>query len=325
MLTSEWYRPHGPVHLSPEVLARNVFHGAMCELRLTPKPGLVDRRDCGSHPDLTYGTVSRSASMLPGYFQEILEAHRRDRGMAAYVAAGRRAEERMLAAVGSNAHRGFIFLGGVLLLAACQGTEEIGELRLEIAQLAEEFYSDASLRRAEPESHGGRVRREYAMGGIRAEALAGLPSIFEVGLPALAESLDRHGDFVLASYSVISRLMQCVEDTTAVHRCGPEGLTRLHRDGAVLERACEEGGDVLPLLERWNEEYRAIGLTMGGVADCLGLTFALYLTLAHAREPEIAGLDSLLLRDAFSRASLLPPPAPRGREIAWTSEITSNP
>jgi triphosphoribosyl-dephospho-CoA synthase len=69
--------------------------------------------------------------------------------------------------------------------------------------------------------------------------------------------------------------MQQVEDTTAIHRCGLEGLSRLRRDGARLQKLLEQQQEPKPMLAALNEEYCAAGLTMGGVADCMALTFAL--------------------------------------------------
>jgi len=73
----------------------------------------------------------------------------------------------------------------------------------------------------------------------------------------------------------MARLMEIVEDTTAIHRCGAAGLERIRQDGAALRKALQAGLDPVPLLAAWNEEYRRLGLTMGGVADCLALTLAL--------------------------------------------------
>jgi triphosphoribosyl-dephospho-CoA synthase len=70
-------------------------------------------------------------------------------------------------------------------------------------------------------------------------------------------------------------LMQRVEDTTAIRRCGLEGLSRLRRDGARLQRLLEQQQAPEPMLAALNQEYRRSGLTMGGVADCMALTFAL--------------------------------------------------
>ena len=70
-------------------------------------------------------------------------------------------------------------------------------------------------------------------------------------------------------------LMQHVEDTTAIHRCGLEGLSRLRQDGARLQRLLQKQQEPEPMLTALNEQYRELGLTMGGVADCMALTFAL--------------------------------------------------
>jgi len=61
-----------------------------------------------------------------------------------------------------------------------------------------------------------------------------------------------------------------------LHRCGPEGLDRVREDGQALQVLLDRGSDPRAFLQRSNEAYRKIGLTMGGVADCLALTFALH-------------------------------------------------
>jgi len=68
--------------------------------------------------------------------------------------------------------------------------------------------------------------------------------------------------------------MQNLEDSTAVHRCGLEGLRRLREDGRRIQAALESGDDHRRLLSVLNDEYRAMRLTMGGVADCLALSLA---------------------------------------------------
>jgi len=74
----------------------------------------------------------------------------------------------------------------------------------------------------------------------------------------------------------MATLMRKVEDTTAVRRCGLEGLERLRRDGAILQDLLDMGRDPEPFLVLLNEDYRRDNLTMGGVADCMALTWALH-------------------------------------------------
>jgi triphosphoribosyl-dephospho-CoA synthase len=336
--------------VNPHLLAEALVQGARAEVDLTPKPGLVDRHDNGSHPDLDRARMMRSVDLLPPYYEELiglriraggpaaagsrsgvlrpLEAGRevlwdeaeaprpkpdRAQSLSSCIEAGRRAEARMQEAIGSNTHRGYIFLSGLVLLAACDLAEEsrgaflkgapdddreqfttgprcsgmddgtIGPdlplvaLRRAIGSVASAFF-DAAIPLDSPASTpgrpGARVRDGYGLGGVRAESLAGLPSVFEVGLPAYLAARDQSPERDVAAYHALAALMQRVEDTTAVARCGIDGLARLCRDGSALQMILERGADPRPALSLWNDEYRAQRLTMGGVTDCLALVLA---------------------------------------------------
>ncbi|MDX1657044.1 MAG: triphosphoribosyl-dephospho-CoA synthase, partial [Candidatus Competibacteraceae bacterium] len=121
---------------------------------------------------------------------------------------------------------------------------------------------------------GARVRVRYGAGGIVQEALVGLPAVFEVGLPALVLAKALGLDSRRSLWLAMARLMQRVEDTTALRRCGPVGLERLRVDGARLEALLLAGLDPVPFLVRTNDDYCRMRLTMGGVADLLGLCIA---------------------------------------------------
>jgi triphosphoribosyl-dephospho-CoA synthase len=268
--------------IEPHIMAGALVFGARAELDLTPKPGLVDRYDNGSHPDLDHTRMVRSIELLPRYYQELIGIRsgadrRAASSLAACIDAGRRAEARMEEAIGTNTHRGYIFLSGLLLLAVCDVAsgdgivEAIGPqvaLRRAVVSVARQFF--AANRRPGADRPGARVRAALGLGGVRAEALAGLPAVFAAGLPAY---LAARSDF--AAFHALAALMQNVEDTTAVLRCGLAGLGRLRGDGAVLQALLDRGDDPRPVLSAWNEEYRTQRLTMGGVADCLALVFAL--------------------------------------------------
>jgi len=262
--------------LRPEPLAASLALGALRELELTPKPGLVDLRDSGSHPDLSLAAMRASVALLPQYFDTILRCAREGRPLAEFVQAGIDAEARMTLAIQANAHRGYLFLAGLALMGAlvCGGSPDL--LPGAIAEQAAAFFKDFGA----TDSRGARIRDRHGLGGIRGEALAGLPAVFQHGWPRYREALDAGWNPDHAAFYLMALLMQRVEDTTAVNRCGLEGLARLRRDGAALQRLLERGCDPEPALAALNREYRASGLTMGGVADCMALTFALELSAA---------------------------------------------
>jgi triphosphoribosyl-dephospho-CoA synthetase len=221
-------------------LADCLTAGLRVELDLTPKPGLVDRRDSGSHPDACAAGL-------------------RQLGMAA--------EARMSAQFGTNTHRGAIFLGGLLLTGLHRASSRDA---LTVSQAIGAFALELFADRLPTDTTGARVRARYGVGGIIAEALDGLPCVFRTGLPALREARQRRWPRDRVLYLLMARLMRTVEDTTALRRCGPAGLARLRRDGARLEELLLAGLDPVPFLVEANDSYRRQRLTMGGVADLIG-------------------------------------------------------
>lgn len=252
-----------------ERLAASLIKGLRAELFLTPKPGLVDLLDSGSHPDLTLAKMTASIDLITDYFDDLLSALAAGATIPELVFAGRRAEERMLATLGTNTHKGAIFLGGLLLVARFRATAAGLPLQPTVAAVAREVLAFS----APAATHGQTARATYRAGGIVAEARGGLPSLFGVALPAWRHALQMGGSTQQAAFFMLSRLMQTVEDTTALHRCGRPGLAQLQKDGRLLEAMLIEGFDPVPLLTKLNLEYRAMNLTMGGVADLLGVAF----------------------------------------------------
>ena len=260
-----------PGRFDPAALAAGLVLGARKELDLTPKPGLVDRRDSGSHPDLTYAAMGRSLDLLPAYFDDLLAGAKAGRPLEAAVAAGRAAEDRMARTIHANAHRGYIFLAGLTLLGACACGGDPAALGPAVGDLARAFFAA----HGDPHSHGAELRHRHHLGGIRAEAEAGLLSVLHHGWPAYREALDAGWEPDHAAFYLMALLMQRVEDTTAAHRCGLAGLACLRRDGARLQRILEDQRDPVPWLAGRNQAYVRMNLTLGGVADCMALVFAL--------------------------------------------------
>jgi triphosphoribosyl-dephospho-CoA synthetase len=254
-----------------ELYANALVAGAAMELYLTPKPGLVDLADCGSHPDLTVSLMERSLHFLPCYMEDLIRSLYAGEHFACQAEIGLRTEKAMLATLGTNTHKGYIFLSGLLLVARWRsGAACEHRFRACIAALAGEFF----MENKQFFTNGRRASARYRAGGIVRETMEGLPSLFDEALPAYMEAFERSGSPRTASYAMMGRLMQCVEDTTALHRCGPLGLARIRRDGSRIERIIAEGDECTPFLLEINGEYTRMGLTMGGVADLMGLSYA---------------------------------------------------
>ncbi|BDV44010.1 2-(5''-triphosphoribosyl)-3'-dephospho-CoA synthase [Geotalea uraniireducens] len=277
-----------------ELFAQSLVKGAALGLYLTPKPGLVDMADAGAHPDLTLAKMEHSLEIIDDYLAELIRSLSDGERLLCQAVVGRRAEQVMLEECGTNTLKGYIFLSGLLLIARWHaGANNQERLRQTVARLAEEYFAI----RGEEETNGRTARRRFRTGGIVQEALAGLPALFDCAVPAYLEGIGRFGCFTTASFFMLARLMQTVEDTTTLHRGGTMGLARLRRDGQSLERAITGQGDVIGLLTVLNDEYVRMNLTMGGVGDLLCLAYG-YLTAsgqlmgdaggAHRSKPQIS-------------------------------------
>ncbi|MDR2112756.1 MAG: triphosphoribosyl-dephospho-CoA synthase, partial [Candidatus Accumulibacter sp.] len=253
-----------------ERLAAALAAGAMMELRLTPKPGLVDLLDNGSHPDLSFPIMERSIGIVARYLEEIVASLRAGEPFARQREIALQSERRLHAELGTNTHKGYIFLAGMLLIARHHaGAPDESALRESLSAQARAFFSTAGER----DTHGARARRQFRSGGIVREASDAYPSLFEGALPVFRQTMARRECATTASFAMMARLMQTIDDTTTLHRGGLEGLARVRRDGRTLERLIAEGEDCAAFLERLNQDYKRLNLTIGGVADMLGLAF----------------------------------------------------
>jgi triphosphoribosyl-dephospho-CoA synthetase len=141
-----------------------------------------------------------------------------------------------------------------------------------VSRAAEEIFSDRERLHG---SHGDLVRKEHPRSGIVTEALDGLPGLFDCVLPHTM----RYPDDIRGVFMAMAELMLYVDDSTTRHRCGDIGIDILRAAGKELKQCLLAGNDYIGLLTRLDGEFRQQNLTMGGVADLLGvgLGYAAYL------------------------------------------------
>lgn len=278
-----------------ERLADGLARGAALELYLTPKPGLVDLADCGSHPDLSLAIMERSIRIVAAYLDELVGSLVAGEPFLYQKKIGLRAEQRLLKSLGTNTHKGYVFLGGMLLIARWRAASaDETAIRSELSGLAEIFFRAGEA----SSSHGRLARERYGAGGIVQETRLGFPALFDQALPAFRAAIKRQAGFGEASFAMLARLMQTVDDTTTLHRGGPAGLARVRQDGRRLERLIASGDDYPAFLRATNRAYIRMNLTMGGVADLLALAYGYLLasgeitenTLDHLGTGRSAGL-----------------------------------
>lgn len=256
-------------------IGRLAVRSLYAELALYPKPGLVSLVDNGSHEDMTAATFMRSLFALRHYFIAITEAGMADAPFSTLQRLGMVAEARMLTATGGiNTHRGAIFCLGMLCatIGYCRAHHialSAQAIRATLllqwgAALAAHTHAGSSL------SHGLQAAAQYAASGAREEAALGLPSVFEVALPALKRTLDAGRSLHCAQIDAFFSLMAHVSDTNVYHRGGAAGAAAVKH---LAQNFLARGGSADP---SWKTV--ALGchqalvrqrLSPGGAADLL--------------------------------------------------------
>ena len=105
-------------------IASFALEALLVEAAATPKPGLVDRANCGAHADMDFFTFQVSAAAIAPFLSVFVRTGTEHTGDASALLArlrpvGMEAERAMFARTGGvNTHKGAIFSFGVLLGAA---------------------------------------------------------------------------------------------------------------------------------------------------------------------------------------------------------------
>ncbi len=274
----------------PERIAEAAVNALIREAETTPKPGLVDRRNNGSHPDMNLAMLLRSARSLKPYFRECARAGMTLEEADAFPVLrtlGMEAEKNMLNATGGvNAHKGAIFSLGLLAASAAANLRKFEADAEKICAQAGRMATPhmkthfRSLRTETADSFGDRLYLETGLRGARGEAADGFPSVLHIALPTLestAEKLKTMGCAMIPDAEDISgvyallRLAAETDDTTLIRR---GGLSRAEAAKREI-RALLDSGITREKVETLDDQFIHENLTLGGCADLLACAYFL--------------------------------------------------
>ena len=270
-----------------DMTASAAVRGLLYEVSTTPKPGLVDRNNSGSHRDMDFFTfLDSSASLIP-WFREFFclgwdHSSEPDGQLFERLRyAGQRAEAAMFSATGGiNTHKGLVFASAILCGAL--GKVHAGrELPLPLDMVLQECRrlgkcSLADLRRpsnVQPPlpTNGERIFTAYGIRGARGEAAAGFPSAVRIGLPALRKWLSAGFSLNNSAAMALLTLISEVDDTNMVHRGGPE-LAKKRKEQAKILLSAVTKENFKETLYTLDHQYMTENLSPGGCADLLAVS-----------------------------------------------------
>ena len=268
---------------------------AMCAARAllyevctTPKPGLVDMNNTGSHMDMDMFTFIDSVTALEPYFRRCAEIGTETSSLSPgetfrkLRTEGRIAEGDMFRATGGvNTHKGAIFSLGTVCGAAgrlvsaegiCADSERIALTASEM--VADEVKDDFDrISAGRTQTAGENQFAKYGIRGCRGQVADGLPAVIGTGLPKLKEALAEGKSLNEAGAVALLYLISNVEDGCMISR---GGIDRQRQEAERIRSMTER--DQFPdteTIRELDDEFIAMGLSPGGCADLLAISFML--------------------------------------------------
>lgn len=263
----------------PERVAALATQSLLQEVYTTPKPGLVDRRNNGSHKDMNLALFEASAKALQPYFQRCVEIGQETAALSPEETfshlreAGIQAEKTMLRATGGvNTHKGAIYAMGLLcgsigrLDPVFDVDSILEESKKMVRNAVQRDFASATGKTA-----GERLYLRYGIRGIRGEAADGFPTVRNIALPCYRQALKSGISRGHAGAITLLHLIAATEDTNLYHRGGPAGAKWA---AAAAEALLPNPG--MEQIIQLDEAFVERNLSPGGCADLLAATYFLH-------------------------------------------------
>lgn len=278
------------VQADREYIASTAIQSLLDEVYTTPKPGLVDCQNSGSHRDMDIFTFTASAAALYPYFQSCVQIGQEtalDSPEETFVflrEAGLQAEQVMYhATTGVNTHKGAIYTMGIL----CGSLGRLWRPEFPIADMEELLQECSRMVKSSvaadfakatavtsSETAGQRLYRQHGLTGIRGEVAAGFPSVTNIALPIYRDCLEKEMSRNDAGTIALLHLIANVSDTNLFHRGGKQGA----------EYAAHTVADLLAVtpypspsqISELDISFISRNLSPGGCADLLAVTYFLH-------------------------------------------------
>lgn len=273
------------------MLGKAAKESADLEMKITPKPGLVDALNSGCHTDMDMDIFISSSLALSGYWPRQalagLDMLERREAMRSLRSIGREMESAMFAATnGVNTHKGLIYLLSLLLYgagfsAAC-GERPAPRAIVNFAARpangsVEEGLAPLKNRPPKTLTHGERLFVEHGVTGIRGEAEGGFHSIIDAGLPEFSRVMSIGGGLNSAGISALLAIMEVCEDSNVMHRGGYDFWTNEYKG---MVREARENFDPLSgdtsAIRELEKKFLKLRISPGGAADLLCCTIFLH-------------------------------------------------
>ncbi len=254
-----------------DILEKIIFASIKKELDLEDKFGLVTPKSCGSHIDMNYQLMIRSAKALLFSFTQMFwigyDSPNLDQAYQYGKKQGLSAEKVMYEVTDDvNTYKGLIFLLGLILLSsgyALSHQQSINDIFSNVAYMTKNIFNEPMYN-----TFGEKAYREYKIGGARAEAYMGCPTVLNTY--QYLSSVEEINDEVL--HMALIKIISTTDDTVMLKRAG--SLEEYKRIKNKISSIKEYD---LSLIKEITEELIKDNISCGGAADIL--VTSLYLVM----------------------------------------------
>lgn len=259
------------------------------EVMTTPKPGLVDRLNNGSHNDMDIYTFIDSSSVLTSHFRDFVLAgieFQKDEPEKLFQRIrylGMLAEDDMFKATNNiNTHKGLIFSLGIICASLGHlfannksiDTDSILELSKMMTVTVLKDFENVTPENAK--TYGERLYVDFGITGIRGEAANGFSSVKEYGLPVLKNLIHKGLSLNDAGALTLLNLIANVKDTNIITRSSIQTQREVQNNlkNLIVQKKIENIST--EDIENLDKEFISLNISPGGCADLLAITFMLY-------------------------------------------------
>jgi len=257
------------------------------EVSVSPKPGLVDRFNMGSHNDMDMLTFVDSSIALNGYFYDCCMISIDNKNLPyekifrLLRKRGVKADKDMLRATGNiNTHKGAIFSLGLIASAAGliysrNNNFDSEAIFFEAGEICRHsFLKDFEKINPDKKTNGEEVFLNYGIKGIRGEAALGFPTIKDNSLPFLRSLEKEKIDFNDKCIMTLLKIMSAADDTNIISRGSIKDLEYVKKKSKdILELPLDSQ---IKAVFDFDKELISKNLSPGGSADLLAATLLVY-------------------------------------------------
>lgn len=257
------------------------------EVSLTPKPGLVDFENSGSHSDMNYFTFLNSSAALSAYFRDFCLLGYNFSGNYKEILPkirqiGLQTEKAMFEATGNvNTQKGLIFLFGICLFSISKiYSENIkftdAEFRKIVKKITKNIVKNELNSSTNNKTHGEKVFGKFGTigTGVRYEVENAFPTIFETALPYFNENLNhkiyKNSDKLQEILQTgLLKIMSQNNDTNILYRSNLETLNFVKKSAKKAVKNIEEFKNLC-------EYCKVKNISPGGSADLLAVSLLIH-------------------------------------------------